>query len=216
MTKMEKITDKIQKLLALAGNNPSEEEAKAALLKAQKMMAEYNLSQSDLSGEEKIQYGLEPCKVRVNPRSKVMSTIIANSFACKAIIIDKKINFFGREGNAKAAKSSMEFIHKVMEHGMSVECRKYGLSTSQSGASLIYNAYAQGFLNGLKQALDSQCVALAIVIPQDVKEEFDKEFPNRRSTSARMVGGQQYGDSYLKGEQDGRNAMNKRSLEAGM
>ena len=32
--KMNKIADKIQKLLSLAGNNPSAEEAKAALLKA--------------------------------------------------------------------------------------------------------------------------------------------------------------------------------------
>lgn len=213
---MEKIADKIQKLLALAGNNPSEEEAKAALLKAQKMMAEYNLSQSDLSGEEKINYSLEPCKVRVNPRSKTMCTIIANSFACKAIIVGSKINFFGREDNAKAAKSSMEFIHKAMEHGMSEECRKYGLSTSQSGASLIYNAYAKGYINGLKQALDAQCVALAVIVPQDVKEEFSKKFPNLRKTSSRMTSGRQYSESYFKGEQDGRSVMNKRSLEAGV
>lgn len=133
---MEKIADKIQKLLALAGNNPSEEEAKAALLKAQKMMAEYNMSQADLNGEEKITYSLEPCKLKVNPRSKVTSCIIANSFACKVIIHCGKICFFGREDNAKAAKSSMEFIHKTMERGMRAECQKHGLLASQSGASL--------------------------------------------------------------------------------
>lgn len=214
---MEKIADKIQKLLALAGNNPSEEEAKAALLKAQKMMAEYNLSQSDLSGEEKIKYSLEPCKVRVNPRSKIMSVIIANSFACKVIIVGNKINFFGREDNAKAAKSSMEFIHKAMERGMTQECRKYGLSsTAEAGASLIYNAYAKGYISGLKQAMDAQCVALAVIVPQDVNDEFTKKFPSLRTTSCRMTSGRQYSESYFKGEQDGRSVMNKRSLEAGV
>ena len=37
------IISKIEKLLALAGNNPSEAEAQAAMLKAQKLMAEHNL-----------------------------------------------------------------------------------------------------------------------------------------------------------------------------
>lgn len=213
---MEKIADKIQKLLALAGNNPSEEEAKAALLKAQKMMAEYNMSQSDLNGEEKIVYSLEMCKLRVNPRSKVMSAIIANSFACEAIIHYNTICFFGREDNAKAAKSSTEFIYKIMERGMTQECRKHGLSTSESGASLIYNAYAKGFLAGLKQAMDAQCVALAVVVPQDVKDELSKKFPNLRTTRSRMVSGRQYQDSYIKGQSDGRSAMGKRSLGAGV
>lgn len=43
MTDLNKIADKIQKLLSLAGNNPSQEEAQAALLKAQKLMAQYNI-----------------------------------------------------------------------------------------------------------------------------------------------------------------------------
>ena len=213
---MERIADKIQKLLNLAGNNPSEEEAKAALLKAQKLMAEYNLSQEDLNGGEKISYSLELCKLRVNPRSKVTSVIIANAFACKVIIHDNHLCFFGREDNAKAAKSSMEFIHKTMERGMNAECRKHGLTgTAQAGASLIYNAYAKGFIEGLKQAVDAQCVALAVVVPPDVKDEFSKKFPKLKTVGSRMVSGGQYRDSYIKGQQDGRSAMGKRSLEAG-
>ena len=39
----EKIMEKIKKLLALANNNPSEDEAMAAALKAQEMMAKYNI-----------------------------------------------------------------------------------------------------------------------------------------------------------------------------
>lgn len=39
MTDMNKIAEKVQKLLNLAGNNPNQEEAQAALLKAQALMA---------------------------------------------------------------------------------------------------------------------------------------------------------------------------------
>ena len=44
----EKIIEKIKKLLALANNNPSEDEAMAAALKAQEMMAKYNVVLDDL------------------------------------------------------------------------------------------------------------------------------------------------------------------------
>lgn len=44
----EKIIEKIKKCLELANNNPSEEEAKSAALMAQKLLAKYNISMSDV------------------------------------------------------------------------------------------------------------------------------------------------------------------------
>lgn len=213
-TDMNKIADKIQKLLSLAGNNPSEEEAKAALLKAQKLMAEYNLTEGDLGEGYEMKYSLELCKIKVNPRSKLMCMIIAESFACKVILHGgDKIAFFGREDNAQAAKSAMEFIHKVLERGMSAVCREYGLSTSQRGASEIYNAYASGFIRGLKDCLDAQTTALAIVVPQDVKDKFAEKFPNLKASRSRgMVYGSSYSAEMHKGYQDGKSVMGKRSI----
>ena len=43
MESREKILEKIEKLLALAGNNPSENEAISAALKAQELMAKYKI-----------------------------------------------------------------------------------------------------------------------------------------------------------------------------
>lgn len=43
MAEQESIIRKIQKLFALAGNNPSEEEAASAMTRAQELLAEYNL-----------------------------------------------------------------------------------------------------------------------------------------------------------------------------
>ena len=51
MEKREKILKKIENLLALAGNNPSENEAIAAALKAQELMAKYNIELADIEGE---------------------------------------------------------------------------------------------------------------------------------------------------------------------
>lgn len=45
---LNRISDKIRKLMALAGNNPSEAEAAAAMAKAQELLASYNLDMAQL------------------------------------------------------------------------------------------------------------------------------------------------------------------------
>lgn len=58
----EKIIEKIRKCLALANNNPSEEEAKAAALMAQKLLAKYNISLVDVEQlEGKSEEIIEEC-----------------------------------------------------------------------------------------------------------------------------------------------------------
>ena len=216
MTDLNKIAEKIQHLLdKTVANGATEGEAQTALLLAQKLMKKYNINQESLSGEEKISYSLEACKVRVNPRSKWMCMIIADSFAVKAILSGGKICYFGRSMNVTAAKSALEFAHKVMERGMTKACRNHGLSgTEDKGASLIYNAYAQGFIHGLKEALDAQTVALTIVVPQDVKDEFAKRFPNLCKASYSGWKAGLYAEDYAAGKQVGSQVMAKRSLEA--
>lgn len=81
----EKIIKKIEKLFALAGNNPNEKEAEAALLKAQKLMAEYGIEQSQLTGE-KITYATVYSKVAPHRINNTLAEVIAKSFSCKVII----------------------------------------------------------------------------------------------------------------------------------
>lgn len=217
MTDLNKIADKIQHLLdKTVANGATEGEAETALLLAQKLMKKYNIAEGELNKDEKVEYSLEPCKVRVNPRSKWMCCIIAQSFAVRAIISGNHICFFGHKMNVAAAKSALEFAHKVMERGMTKACRQQGLSgTEEKGASLIYNAYATGFIHGLKEALDAQTVALAVVVPEDVNKAFDEKFPDRRkgkSTSMKM--GHNEWEAFEAGRKDGSQVMNKRSLEA--
>ena len=54
-SKIEEVIRKVQKLLALAdqSRNPSEAEAIAASMQAQKLLAKYNLEIADITGEEK-------------------------------------------------------------------------------------------------------------------------------------------------------------------
>lgn len=213
MADMDKIIEKIQHLLdKTTTNGASEAEAKQALLLAQKLMAKYNIEQGALPSGEKITYNLEMCKVKLDPRSKRMSVIIADSFGCKAIITYGRIHFFGHSVNAISAKSALEFAYKVMEQGMRKVCREHGLSSARAGASLIYNAYASGFLHGLKEALDAQTVALAVVVPEDVKAAFAEKFPVLKESKATMKMDVNQVDAFFAGKTDGKSVMNRRSI----
>ena len=216
MTDLNKIADKIQHLLdKTVANGATEGEAQTALLLAQKLMKKYNIAASELGQNEKVEYALEPCKVKVNPRSKWMCMIMADSFAVRAIISGNKICFFGYTANVAAAKSALEFAHKVMEAGMRRACKAQGLESSQAGASLIYNAYAQGFLTALKEAMDAQTVALAVVVPDDVNKAFTERFAHARAgRKSRMAMGRNQQEAYENGRRDGSEVMNKRSLES--
>ena len=219
MTDMNKISEKIQHLLdKTVANGATEAEAQQAILAAQRLMAKYNVELEQLSGTDKpIKCSLEISKVKANPRNNQIQCIIANAFACKPLVsgIDRKLMFFGREDNAKAAASAMEYVHKVLEAGIRRTCRSYGLESSQRGASDIYNYYAKGFIQGLSDTVAAQTVALAIVVTEDVKEQYNKKFPNLKSYAGKgMQYDATYSGAYNKGREDGRSAMAKRSLEA--
>lgn len=217
MDDMNKVADKIQKLLNLAGNNPNQEEAQAALLKAQALMVQYNIDMESFDGEEKIEYSYEISKVQSDPRDRQVLNIIAAAFACKPLIsANRKCSFFGRKDNAQAAKTCMEFINKVMERGINQSCKDHGLeSSSVRGAAEIYNMYAAGFIKGLKEAIDAQTLALAVVVPEDVKDAFAEKFPNIGAYRGRAaVGNSRYQDSYKQGYSDGKSAMDKTRLKA--
>lgn len=209
---MAAIADKIQKLLALAGNNPNENEAKAALLKAQELMAQYNLDMEGLHQEASIQYLLVETRVKAHTLDNALAGIIAGSFACKTIIVGGKLSVFGREDNAKAAASAFEFARRVMARGGNKATKDAGFTPGRTGAAHWYNSYCFGFLKGLKDAMDAQTVALAVVVPEDVKTEFDTRFSNRcayKSTGLKAA----YGvAAFEAGRRDGSTVMNKRSL----
>lgn len=210
------IINKIQNLLnKTVENGATEEEAQSALLLAQKLIAKYNIDLEQQIGSKEYTHSLEQTKVKANPRNNHLGNIIARSFAVKGILICNKWAFFGREDNAKAAASAMCFVVKVMEAGMRRICREHGLETSMSGAAYWYNPYALGFIEGLKEALDAQCTALCIVVPEDVKDKFSEKFPQTRQYRSKGMQYRHDQEAYSQGHQDGKSAMGKRSLTQG-
>lgn len=212
----EKIIEKIQKLFNLAGNNPNENEAKAALLKAQELMAKYNLDQDKLTGADKetIKYISISTTLTHGIFTDSLTVTISRSFACEPIVLcDKSIAIFGRKDNAIAVVSALEFAYSVMSKGAKMAADSYDpiLGTKAEAK----NSYCLGFCKGLKEAMDAQCVALAVVVPGDVKEGFKNKYPILGKARAnRRVSCDSRSEAFSTGYKDGSTALNKRSITA--
>lgn len=177
MEKREKILKKIENLLALAGNNPSENEAIAAALKAQELMAKYNIELADIEGEkpknnitEETYTPKANCHYVRKWRYK-LAQIIAKNFCCKTYCINRDtVVFYGYEKDAKIAVEVFKFLFETgnkLANRYYLKCKKEGKNTKG-----VLNTYLVGFCDGIKEVLDKQCTALMIVVPKEVEEAY--------------------------------------------
>ena len=113
---------RVKKLLALAGNNPNEQEAKAAMLKAQQLMAEQGLSMTDVDG------GVTANNV-INNGTKMENTtwwvpqlasVIGENFRCYVYLESgrrkHRIMFLGKEEDTVIALTVLEYAKKSVEY----------------------------------------------------------------------------------------------------
>ena len=111
---MEKIIEKIKKLLNMTQENgASENEAIVAALRAQKLMAEYNINVADIETSDDSTTIVEESFVcGKNNKWKVrLAAIIAKNFRCRVYFIDKsKVVFYGYESDAKIALDVFKFL----------------------------------------------------------------------------------------------------------
>lgn len=209
---IDKILDKVQKLLALAGNNPSEAEAQAAALKAQALIAEYNLDMDALSDDERKEAYELIAAVHANNEGyrKTLSAILAPNFRCKAIIIGNTVHFFGHKTDVHVCVEIFNRLYRV-SHNIGLKLEREARAAGRSTAG-VANSYWQGFMHGIKDALGAQSVALAVIVPQDVKDEFQTRYnPKPCGGGVRMKG---YApEAYNQGIKDGKDQMTRRSIQ---
>ena len=215
--KVEKILDKVKKLFALGGNNPSEEEAKSAILKAQKLMAEYNLTLEDIEDDE-ISSNREISSHEFSTGSDntwkyPLSITIANNFRCKVIWIGKtKVCFYGYKTDAEIAKETFQFLFKVCKKRMTQVADKAYATTGTS--KRVRFSYSQGFVSGVKQVLEKQSTALMIIVPKEVEQSFEQNFEVKHTKVNYRSSGSFDKRFYDQGIQDGRDAIDSKHIES--
>lgn len=209
----ENIIEKVKKLLALADSdkNASESEVQAAMLKAQELMAKYDVVIEDVK-EDEIKYGLEECTHKWDMGFRCpLGTTIAENFRCEMFLRGKRIVFMGRADDAKIARSVFEMAYAfVLKEGNRHYNKAYAMGLKTKG---VFNSYAIGFIVGLKLALGKQSVALMVVTPKDVKDKFEEMSKDMRvkDTSMRMDDGIDR-DTFNSGRKDGEALLSRKQI----
>ena len=205
----EQLMNRVNKLLALAGNNPSQQEANAAYTKAQKLIAEYNLNMDEFE-DKKEEIVMMPATHSNNEGYRThLSVIIGKNFRCKPMMCGNTVNFVGYKTDVEVCIQVFNHAYKVSHNaGLRLErqYRKQGLSTKG-----VANSYWRGFMDGIKEVLDEQCRALMIVVPDEVNKHADEMSGGRYKGGMRQTGFSS--SSYNEGKADGRAHMRSREIE---
>lgn len=212
MIDTEKMVDRVRKLLALAGNNPSEEEAKLALMRANELIAKYNIDLTEETGE-KIEYVVLGAKHSNNEGYRIpLASVIAPSFRCRVVIVGNTVHFFGRKQDAEACVEIYNYVYRVSHNlGLRLErqARQEGRNTHG-----VANSYWKGFIAGISKELSEQCRALMIVVPEDVKAEFSSRYEGCKTYGGGMRNTGYNHSAYNRGVQDGQHSMkNRKAIE---
>lgn len=180
--------DKIRKLLALA-KSPEPEEAKLALLKARKLMAEHKLTERDLEERNttviKRAIG-ETFSKKANSWMDPLSVIIGENYCCSAFRckISAKttvwhVGFIGLEGDFEICVKIFRYaVRCVKSEQKKLRNQHRDYYTPQEIAK-ICDSYGYGFARGVYEAFtrqneENQEYGLVLKVPKEVKDELEK------------------------------------------
>lgn len=222
---MSDIREKIAKCLNLA-NSPEQEEAKAALLMARKLMAKHKLTIDEIKEKE----SQKLVKQLINTHYTRMSDIWAGTLAkiiadhhCCVTYSSKEhggkiytIAFAGFEDDFKVCQEVYTYAYTFIKEKADRIVKNMNLGNTDK--RLAKNSYGVGFCRGLKEAYEEQDRkneewGLVLVTPEQVKESL-----NNMKTVSYNAGKHVSRNSELihKGYEDGRcfNSGNRTGIEA--
>lgn len=178
----EKIISKIEKLIALFGSS-NENEAKAAMLKAQELMAKYEIDREQVgeaNSEERNVVGYTSDSFR-DDWVQMLSLVIADNFRSRVVTLSRygsrgafRIRFYGFEEDALICINIFNYAVKVIRRRMATLRAIYNDAGRDFGRNEKMN-YVNGFCSGLRrnfeeQKRQSEQFALALVTPAAVVE----------------------------------------------
>jgi hypothetical protein len=149
----ENMISKIKKMLNLSENNPSEEEAKSAVLMAQRLMAKYGIHEDEVTLEEvKDEIGAFTARLKHDSSHhswrKQLAVIVAKNFRVKTYIDGRKdMVFRGYKEDVKIASEVYFYLYTL---GNTLGSKAYHEKLSETGSGKgVYASFTLGFLNGI-------------------------------------------------------------------
>lgn len=206
----ENIIDKVQKLLALAGNNPNEAEAQAAMLKAQQLMAKYHIEASQVE-DKKVEKEVKTVYVQGHQNTAwalSLAHIVTDNFRC-SLLRDPSYGlvFIGLQEDVAIAKGVYLFAVNTLDRNMKKLRRQYRKAGKPTEG--ISQDYAIGFLTGLKakyqEQVDRNNWSLVLVKDALVVQKFESlKHPDKKEYQAHVKAGSGDPGLFAKGYHDGK------------
>lgn len=210
----EQIVEKVKKLYALSGNNPSANEATAAAALAQRLMHKYHIEELELAetAEELVESEFKTGKG--NKWKYMLSATVAKNFRTKCYWYGReKVRFYGQATDVEIAKSTYEFLFNLcVSLSRKADYQERKRTGSSNGAGV---AFALGFAKGVAEELGKQCTALMVITPKEVEEGYEKMREERGMHT--MNNHCRYNNSQAKQYEDGifagKSAIGRKNIE---
>lgn len=224
MENTNKIIEKIKNLFDLSRNNPNENEAMAAALKAQELMAKYNVSMVQVDdAEDSTSEEITTTCVNVNEIKGSNGTIkwrfelaraVGSNFRCEICFSNVgDVYFVGYKTDSEIAANTFKFL---FETGNRLSVRYYQKARSLGmNTDGIRYAYLIGFVRGIKDRLERQSFELQIVTSREVKDKFNEmtQGYKKKDVKTSVKCNRNCAYAFDTGRDDGRNVVDGTRLE---
>ena len=209
----QKILDKIQKLLALAGengfSNDNENEARVAFRKAAELMEEHGLGMADINTNGERSSVLDFTINSGQEKYKVWSTRLLNSlsmcFDCKCILLGKSTEMcvVGMKDDIDMIVWYFNYLKIRIARAAST---KYNLIGDQKSYGLgcvtsLHARLQEMFVKVREEVRTETTTALVVVKNKEVENKYKSLFPDARLNKKEVHFKR---DSYVNGWEDGR------------
>lgn len=156
----EKIIEKIKKALALANNNKNPNEAQAAMLMTQKMMAKYHIEMQEIEESEESEIQENELDIKKGSWRKSLMKLICNNYRCNCFLrgnTGKRIIIVGAKEDIEIAKTIYEFAENQLIDGFNKYFKNnYEEYTAIQIKNAVRKDYADGFIRGLREKFARQ------------------------------------------------------------
>ena len=171
-----KIMDRIAKLASkTVENGCTMEEALTASKMVQKLIAKYHVDMTEYKEEDQEKIDKESIDYTRKWTRRLISCL-ADNYCCEWVgnTTEKKVYIMGRDTDRKTCLAMFNMFFPLIKKGIQEAKReaKEKFGTTKDVEAL----YSIGYIKAIRQELEKQCRALALVIPQEVTEQFNKEF----------------------------------------
>lgn len=217
-----KLIDRLKKLLALAGNNPSQSEAEAALSKAQAIAIEHGIDLAmigETENEEEIVRDEMEFGQRLPTVNNYVTNVLVKFFNVRIITSGsryggRKLIFVGKQSDINTAKYVYGWLSDTMVRCWHNYYKNNDVQLSHK------QSYLFGFYNGLVNKLDinkyriekeklktdddkSKYAVATVNLEKKIQSFIDDEFPRLRTSASKRI--TMDSNSYNRGLNDGIN-----------